>query len=207
MSQAIAPSRTSQMTLGMKMSIPALFPGDVIATMSEGKSSEAIRWATNAPFSHATLCVKGGLAVDAMPGNGVTIGKLEKKLLGTARAAVFRHRTATRDQCAFAANWAAGQVGKSYDKIGAARVGLGRGARTRPLQYSPHGLLMTAGDELHGAVVKVGHDGSFFCSELIFRAFEVAGVSIVDTPAHTSGPGQLLTATQLVYMGDLQDLS
>ena len=207
MSQAIAASRTSQMSLGMKMSIPALFPGDIIATMSGGKSSEAIRWATNAPFSHAMLCLKSGLAVDAMPGAGVTRGTLDLKLAGVSKAAVFRHRTATEEQCAFAANWASGQVGKSYDNVGAARVGLQPGAKTRPLFYLGFGRTLSTVDEINGAVVEVGHDGSFFCSELIFRAFAVAGVPIIDTPAHTSGPGQLLTTTKLVYMGDLQDLT
>lgn len=206
MSETVSLSRTAQMSLAMKMSMPALFPGDIIATMSGGSSSEAIRWATNAPFSHAILCLKLGMAVDAMPAKGVTKEILALKLQGTTKAAVFRHRTATQEQCSLASSWAGAQVGKPYDNVGAARVGLGSGARTRAFQFTPHGILMTVGDEVNGAVVKVGHDGSFFCSELIFRAFVVAGIPIVETPAHTSGPGHLLTTTQLVYMGDLQDL-
>ena len=195
-----------QINLGMKMSMPTLFAGDIIATMSEGKSSEAIRWATNAPFSHAILCLPFGRAIDAMPGKGVTKARLEAKLKGAAKAAVFRHRTATKSQCDLATAWAGAQVGKRYDNLGAARVGLGTGSRTEGLKYLPPGRLLTVADELSGALANNGHDNSFFCSELIFRAFAVAGVPLIDLPVYSSGPGHLLQTSQLVYMGNLQDL-
>lgn len=199
-------SQTTQLRMGMSLPIAALFPGDIIATMSGTKSSEAIQWATNAPFSHAILCLKLGLAVDATPGKGVAKEIMEKKLKGVTKAAVFRHRTASQDQCDLAANWASAQAGKPYDNVGAARVGLTQGSRTRPLQYTPPGRLINVGDEVYGEIVEGGHDRSFFCSELIYRAFAVAGIPIIDTPARTTGPGQLLATTGLVYMGHLQDL-
>lgn len=207
MAQQAISSRSPQLRLGVNMGIPALFTGDIIATASASNASGAIRWATDAPFSHAILCLNNELGVDSMPGEGVTKDFLNVKLKGASKAAVFRHRTASIDQCKLAANWAAAQVGTPYDNVGAARVGLQDGARTEFLRNTRTGRLIRVGDELYGKLNEDGHDASFFCSELILRAFSVAGAPVGLSQAHTAGPGTLLHTADLVYMGDLQEVS
>ncbi|MBI3897375.1 MAG: hypothetical protein HY308_03655 [Gammaproteobacteria bacterium] len=200
----------SQIRLGLKMSIPALFPGDIIALDEPALRSVFIRWSTGGAYNHAILYRGSRLAVDAMPGPGVTQGFLARKL-GAAKfttAAVFRHRTASREQCEIAAKWAEKQVGKPYDFVSATLVGLQPGAPARGVvSYGPLSLrvLPVLADKLTEEETKSGNrpNSAFMCSGLILRAFEVAGAPIIDTPANFSSPGKFLETYALAYMGNL----
>lgn len=191
-----------QLRFDMTLDVRALFPGDIIATTSRGRSSEAIRWATNGIFSHAIMYIGNKYCVEATPERGVTKASLVDATKNSQYALVFRHRTASSSGCALAAQWAAAQAGKPYDFAGAARVGLQPGARTAPLRIAAPGLLITAVDELD-ATRAAGHDASFFCSELIARAYQVAGEPIVDTPVYLTGPNRFLQTDKLALMGKL----
>lgn len=192
---------TDQLGLGLNLSLPALFPGDIIATRSSAFPSQAIGWATNAQYSHAILYVdRGRRAVDAMPDKGVTVASASSKLVLCTSAAVFRHRTASPKQLESACSWAMAQAGKSYDFLSAARAGLQPGTRTRPARFTPHGQLIVTLDAVDGLR---SEDTSFMCSELIFRAFEIAGIPLSTIPASMSAPGLLRWSTSLAYMGDL----
>jgi len=57
--------------------------------------------------------------------------------------------------------------------------------------------------EGRAALSQEEHDESFFCSELIVRAFEVVGAPIVSKPAHLTGPGTFEHTAALVRLGDL----
>lgn len=85
-------------------------------------------------------------------------------------------------------------------------MGLQPGARTAQLQFAVSGLLITAVDELD-ATRADGHDASFFCSELIARAYQVVGQPIVDTPVYLTGPNRFLQTDKLVLMGKLGSAS
>ena len=136
-------------------------------------------------------------AVDAMPKDGVTKDLLYRKLSQTSYAAVFRHRTATAEQCAVACAWAELQAlrHKPYDYKSGARVGI--------VPYTTLGKLIIIADEVDANLSPEGEDASFMCSELVFRAFEIAGVPLTRKPAYCMSPGSLFHTDRLACLGQL----
>jgi len=190
-----------QLQLDLKMDPRTLFAGDIVAVGTRAPSSVAIQWSTAGEYSHTMLYIGDGLIIDAMPGGGVTQSTLKQRLAGALFGAVFRHRTATSAQLSHATDWARVQIGKKYDFISAANAGLCTSSRTYALRYTLPGQLVTEISEL-----KYEHklqDTTFTCSELVLRAFEIAGAPLTDIPVYVSSPAILRRTSQLVYMGDL----
>lgn len=175
--------------------------GDIIATSADTKNSRTIRWATNSPYSHAILYDGYGYGIEALPGPGVVKRPIYLSIADTGSCKVFRHKfadTVARDR---AVSWAALQIGRSYDYTGAARVGLQSGSRTRVFHYTTLGFLISLQDVRSANRSDSGHDETFFCSELIARAYEVAGAPIVNRPAAITGPGHFLVTDRLTVVG------
>jgi len=162
----------------------AMVAGDIIATRSNTFGSSSIRVATKGPVSHAILYTGQEFAVDAMPDRGVTTDRLHNKLSNVSYAAVFRHKTASASQCA-----------NPYDYTSAVRTG-------RP-KYTRLGCLIVMLDEADALLNPEGEDASFMCSELVFRAFEIAGSPITHKPAHLLSPGMMFKTDRLTMMGTL----
>jgi hypothetical protein len=70
------------------------------------------------------------------------------------------------------------------------------------VQYTNEGRLIIA-DEHDAKESPEGEDASFFCSELVFRAFEVAGAPLTKKPAHRMNPHSLFHTHLLAFMGRL----
>ncbi|MBI5552159.1 MAG: hypothetical protein HY911_11690 [Desulfobacterales bacterium] len=185
-----------------------LLAGDIIATRAHTANSAFVRGATLGTVSHAILCTgehKGyHWAVDAMPDKGVTRETLSKKLSQASYAVVFRHRTATLEQCRKACAWAAHQalLYKPYDYKSAARVGA-------VVPYFKMSLLIVlAGINIHDSNVMVpspqDEDDSFMCSELVFRAYEIAGAPLTRKPAYCMSPQTLFKTDRLTCLGRLK---
>jgi uncharacterized protein YycO len=178
-----------------------LVAGDIIATRSDTATSVGVRVATFGRVSHAILFTGGKkdiqYAVDAT-GQGVTKDRLHEKLKNVSYAMVFRHKTATADQCAKACQWAELQarLHKPYDYKSAARVG-------KPAKYSRLGRLIIMADDLEAALDPEGEDASFMCAELVFRAWEIAGAPLIDKPAHLLAPNMLFKTQRLAMLGRL----
>jgi hypothetical protein len=178
-----------------------LVAGDIIATRAHTFNSVGVRVATGGRVSHAILYTGRKLdsyrAVDATE-RGVTSDFLFRKLEGVSCAVVFRHHTATPQQRDKACAWADLQasLNKPYDYLSAARVGL-------ITPYTKVGRLIIMADELDAATSPEGEDASFFCSELVFRAFEVAGAPLTKKPAHRMNPHSLFHTHLLAFMGRL----
>ena len=175
----------------------SLVAGDIIATRSNTVGSGTIRIATRGPVSHAILYTGHEFAVDAMPDRGVTTDRLHNKLSDVSYAAVFRHKMASTVQCADACQWAElqAQLNKPYDFTSAVRTG-------RP-KYTTVGTLIVLMDEAEALIDQEGEDASFMCSELVFRAFEIAGSPITSKPAHLLSPGMVFKTDRLEMMGTL----
>ncbi|QIT56508.1 hypothetical protein HC341_15670 [Aquisalimonas sp. 2447] len=184
------------------ISASTLEPGDIIATANPQKSSRFIQAATNAPFSHVILYRGSGRAIDAVPAGGVQRGALWELLGRSNLAAVFRSNNATRAQRELAVKWAEKQAGSPYDATGAARVAAAPGAPGYRIGLAR--LSLSAFDEVPAVLAVDGHDASFFCSELVFRAYEVAGAPLVDRRAHRAGPGGVLHTQSLELLGYLR---
>jgi uncharacterized protein YycO len=179
----------------------SLKAGDIIATREHSVGSAGVRFFAGQEASHAILYtgnVKGiHFAVDAMPKDGVTKDQLQFKLNPSSYAVVFRHRTATPNQCARACQWAELQaaVHKPYDFKSPVRVSA--------LKYSGVGQLVILADEVEAWRSPEGEDASFMCSELVFRAFEIAGAPLTDKPAYAMSPASLFHTDKLKCMGRL----
>ncbi len=192
---------SAQVQSASKLNSQDLVAGDIIATRSDSATSVGIRVATVGKVSHAILFTggKNGIqnAVDAT-GNGVTKDLLHHKLHNVSYAAVFRHKTATPAQCARACQWAElqAQLHKPYDYESAARMG-------KPTKYTRVGQLIIILDEAEAAINPEGEDASFACSELVFRAWEIAGAPLIDKPAHLLAPNMLFKTRRLAMLGRL----
>jgi hypothetical protein len=55
---------------------------------------------------------------------------------------------------------------------------------------------------MHGMAPQ-DQDASFMCSELVFRAFEVAGAPLTDKPAYCMSPQALFKTDRLTCLGKL----
>ena len=184
-----------------KLNPQDLVAGDIIATKSEAPISAIVCVGTFGRVSHAILFTGGNkgiqFAVDAI-GKGVTKRRLHEKLKNVSYAMVFRHKTATAEQCAKACQWAELQarLHKPYDYKSAARVG-------QFTKYSRVGQLIIMADDMEAAQSPEGEDASFMCAELVFRAWEIAGAPLIDKPAHLLAPSMLFQTRRLAMLGRL----
>lgn len=179
----------------------SLKAGDIIATREHSVGSAGVRFFAGQEASHAILYTGSSkgihFAVDAMPNDGVTKDRLNNKLNSSSYAVVFRHRTATAEQCAKACQWADLQatLNKPYDFKSPVRVS--------SLKYSTVGRLIILADEIEAWRSPEGEDASFMCSELVFRAFEIAGAPLTDKPAYNMSPASLFHTDKLECLGRL----
>jgi uncharacterized protein YycO len=191
-----------------KIQYQSLVAGDIIATRAFTMNSKGIRFVTHANVSHAILYTgadKGALwAVDAMPEKGVTQEQLWQKLGPGIYAVVFRHRCATVDQRSKACQWAMQQAyqSKPYDYCSAAHIGIAKNALTIR-QFHSLAMLLVVGDVLSAWGSRDGQDSRFMCSELVFRAYEIAGAPLTPKPAHCLSPGMLFKTDCLECLGRL----
>ena len=180
----------------------ALLPGDIIATRNHTVGSKGIRFLTGGQASHAILYTGGikGIhyAVDANTKKGVTRDRLDQKITPASYAVVFRPFEATTEQRDKACEWALRQAQRSkpYDHKSAVGVG-------KPTKYTGVGRLIIAADNLEAWLSPEGEDASFMCSELVFRAYEIAGAPLVDKPAHNLSPASLFKTERLACLGRL----
>jgi uncharacterized protein YycO len=186
----------------------SLVAGDIIATRAHAKSSKGVRYFTHGDVSHSILYTGEKLGmhwgVDAMPGRGVTREQLGQKLTPLIYAVVFRHRTATGEQRARACKWAGLQAAlhKPYDFRSAARLGTATAYwDVRP--FHSVALLVVMGDAVSAWAGPKDEDASFTCSELVFRAYEIAGAPLLDKPAHFLSPGAVFRTDRLECLGRL----
>jgi uncharacterized protein YycO len=201
MSAASTQNKTQAPAAAARIASQSLEAGDIIATRSDTLNSAGTQVATGSPVSHAILYTGGTKgtqwAVDAMPKQGVTRDLLNIKLKQASYAVVFRHRTAAPEQCARACAWAEVQalVHKPYDYKSAARVGI--------VPYTAVGRLIIIADEIDAKLNPEGEDASFMCSELVFRAYEIAGAPLTHKPAYCMSPYSLFHTDRLACLGRL----
>ncbi len=69
-------------------------------------------------------------------------------------------------------------------------------------RFLPSTVLIEVADDM--LKNQTEHDGQFYCSELIVRAFEVAGLFITKHPAHAVSPGGLVKSETLQFVKALK---
>jgi hypothetical protein len=188
---------------GMSIGSGALEIGDIIVSTSSGKASEIIRGATGSEISHAGIYVGDGLVVEAI-GGGVQLTTLASALADDRYAVALRHPDLSEEQRLIIRDFVGQQIGQSYDFRAIALHGLYRLAG--PVCDSLGGMDRVACNAARWQVA-FGNDSSdrWYCSELIFSAFEAAGLPLTTQPAHTRTPQNLLDLhPPLEYVGHLK---
>jgi hypothetical protein len=174
---------------GRSIGPQALMVGDILVSTTSATSSLAVRLATRAPVSHASLYVGNpDHLVEALEG-GVVEQTLTAALSDDTLAVVFRVPGLTPSKAQLVANNAVSQVGKGYDyweaflaAVTQSWPSLGRTLR-RVDMNNP--------------------DTRFFCSELVTESFARAGHPLTTIPSDEVLPGAL-PALGVVYVGHLK---
>lgn len=180
---------------GRSISTAALQRGDLIVSTARHAVSYAIRAGTVSSVSHAMLYVGDGHVVEAV-GSGVRRVPVATALSGAILAVAYRRTGITGAQAQAVADFATRQVGRPYNYTGAARHAV----------RITHPILSRIADAIaRGAGLRREEAASFFCSELVYAAFESAGVALATTAAADGTPASLpsLLGGTLGYVGHL----
>jgi hypothetical protein len=172
--------------------------------------SQTIRKATNSIISH-TMLVANTINIIDSTGDGVLerewYGKAEK---GCTLAIVMRRHSllnsADQDKVVKAAQ---SFVGHKYDHYGAAGSGMLGNTRNKIIAGAGCTLSLAACGFVFKEIAENAKDENadkmFFCSELVARAFSVAGFPIVNGKATNMIPQMVFTSSALSYVGHLID--
>ena len=161
----------------------AVRTADIIVSTTKAFGSGVIRVGTMAVVSHVALAVANDAVVEALADKGVTRNSLDDALSDDALSVVFRHPKMTPGVAAKISAWATSQVGKSYSTAGAVASGMGIACR-----------------------VKGSGNGTFFCSQFVFEAFNRGGLPLSSMPAQCVNPGEAVDILEkdLAYVGHLK---
>lgn len=180
---------------GQSIGTDALAVGDIIVSTARAAVSYLIRAGTVSAISHAMIYVGDGRVVEAV-GEGVREVPLATAIGDAILAVAYRDPRVDSAQAAAIAAFARSQVGQPYNYAGVARVGW---RILHPLQARIFDAIRE----------RLGTDNnsaqSFYCSELVFSAYENAGAPLVAARADSSSPEDLLRLTHgsLDYVGHL----
>jgi hypothetical protein len=183
---------------GYSTSLSSLKVGDVIAsTTTKPIPSGAVRAITDSPISHVMVYVGNGRVVEAAEGN-VLVRSVGEALHDASLAAVYRHPGLTPLEAA--------EIAQHATRMASGMEQDGTADGTRPYDY--WGLALRAWrDEPRQPELEQMSDSQFdkalFCSELVARVFELAGIPLTGELATTTDPGELIRSPLLDYSGHL----
>lgn len=173
-------------------------PADIIVSTATGAVSGTIRAGSMSRFSHAALYIGNGEVVEAI-GEGVVRQSLENALADDTLAVVYRRNGLTSAQAGMVISFASNQTGKKYDYAGV----VGASSTT------PGGILgrvifvpIAIAQDVGNIANMISPESSFFCSELVLRAFEKASVPI--SSSRTSSPGDIPVSHSVKFVGNLK---
>ncbi len=189
-------------TGGMSIGEQALEVGDIIVSTTSENISRIIRHVTSSKVSHSSLYVGDGMVVEAVA-NGITLTTLEHALSDDSYAVALRCPELTVQQKLQIRDFAGRNLDVGYNFVGISRHLLYRLAGNICRQFEGANRLLCEAKRLQ---ISFGNDDSdrWYCSELIFAAYEHAGVSLGVVP-RTSTPETLVSLTNmLAYVGHLK---
>jgi N-acetyl-anhydromuramyl-L-alanine amidase AmpD/V8-like Glu-specific endopeptidase len=180
---------------GRSIGIDALAAGDIIVSTSRHPVSYAIRGGTLSAVSHAMLYVGEGRVIEAVA-SGVREVPLATAIADAILAVAYRDPRVTTAIAAAIVAHARSRVGQPYNYAGAAFNGY------RILNPLPATIIDRIASRLG---LEVGQAGAAYCSELMFEAYEQAGVPLTATRPGASTPEDIveLRRSALAYVGHL----
>lgn len=196
-----------------KIDATALRVADIIVSTTDHPTSRGIRAAIGTDISHAMIYIGNGAVIEAID-TGVVKRNLWTQSLKEATLAIALRRVGINESQRRAVVEKASQFESlPYDKIGAAgsgmtakraQAGVAAGCILSPLLCAGGGIIFSR--QVADNASEENRDKMFFCSELVARAFELAGAPIVDgQPTHTN-PRAIKVSSKLQYVGHLVGL-
>lgn len=172
-----------------------LRPADILVSTTDDPLSATIRERTGSPVSHALLyagVLDGQPTVVEAVEAGVVRRSLQEFLDRSPLAIAFRDPGLDDDAAHRVVDYALGRVGRPFNLWG--------------LVHHPRFGLAT--DPGAAVEIDLGSDGdSFFCSELVTRAYREAGAPLCEQPPAWTTPADIIelhVRTRLVYIGHLK---
>ena len=195
----------------------AVRAADIIVDSSNSKASASIKAALGSDIAHAALCTQPGRLIEALDDGSTehpfrpafVINKDTKVNL----AIVLRYRNITPQQQNDVVSSARSLLYRPYDLTGAVGSGMsnnrGRIGTTVGCIISPVACSIEQ-MEINNNASEENRDKAFFCSELVARSFELAGIPLTfdgkEKAATWVNPRMVRMSTSLLYVGNL-DLS
>jgi uncharacterized protein YycO len=190
----------------IKIGYQNLMQADIIVTTTDHTTSRVIRGGTGGDVSHALIYAGQHTIVEAH-----TVGVREIPInrafpSDTLFAIALRHTGLTQEQRQKVIDNARKFLNRPYDYVGAAGAGVNSSNGTK---IAVAGCILSAAACIGGAGAITNNarsknaDEAFFCSELVARAFELAGVKLVDAKPSYTHPGMIHRSSVLRYIGHL----
>jgi|GEM_PF-2119200 len=177
--------------------------GDIILTRSNEMGSTFIRFGTASRYSHAMVYVGDQGIVHAEPADkpstaGVKLEAIDFALADVDVAAVYRHSQANEQNTELVRDYLIAQLGKPYDTLELA-------GPVNVLNMVPTtSILGLAATRARVAVLAQGNRDAFFCSELVYAAYQHAGIPIASGNPSAYSPGDLQKSDKLFLLGMLK---
>ena len=181
----------------LAVDVSGLQAADIIFTRNEDTQSKVIRAGSCSTYSHAILVLENGICIDAT-GAGVQKKSVNVALFNATYGALYRHKSIDANYAAWVCHYAEQQQGKRYDYGGALRAGVSTGCKS--IRKTLGGVIIQLIDE---GVKGGNHDNSFFCSELVVRAFEKGGLPLIRERAQMATPEAVARSQHLNYIKDI----
>ncbi len=189
----------------VNIGVNVLRRGDIILSTTGAGSSAAIRHSLGTDVSHAALVMGDGKVIEAIT-TGVRIVPYSTAYADATFLMVLRRKNMNEVNRAAVVAAARQFKDRPYDTIGAAGSGIsnnrGKVLAIGGFIITPLGGGITA-SEINRNARAENKDNSFFCSELVARAFEVAGVPIIEGNPSYANPRTLKATSTLIYVGHL----
>ncbi|MEQ8403456.1 MAG: papain-like cysteine protease family protein [Oceanicaulis sp.] len=193
---------------GRSIGLDALRKADILVSTTTARVSRLIRWATDAPVSHASIYTGNRTVIEAV-GDGVVETPLDDIMNDpeTSLAVAFRYEgDAPQGWRDTAVNYAGAQLGRRYDFLNVVRQPQFRNAAENcNVMFESERARRLCRRTLGPVNLMRGADTSFFCSELVARAYQEAGVQLIgNMPAQAVSPADYTLAATLTYVGHLK---
>jgi uncharacterized protein YycO len=191
---------------GRSIDSSALPIADIIVSTTSAFVSAIIRAGTSPEVSHSALFIGGDQVVEAI-GEGVVLRDLATSLSDDRLTVAYRLPDLTSDQGLKIRDYVGNQLGLPYSVKGALGAGFSYGERKSP--YAGMWACAKAGICTKPAppMYKADKVDTFFCSQLVFAAYQDAGVPITGGRAEDIAPvdfSDLWILKILVYVGHLK---
>lgn len=197
------------------LDIRYLKPADILVSTTNALVSTIIRTGTHSVVSHAMLYLGEGKVIEAV-GEGVKISELQNNINshGYKNVTAFRYPSLSSEKAAIVVAYALKKNGKKYDYrglIGGAENSDPLYVRSNPIALATNPMTMISfGEQMivrHFAQKGTFNDpDKYFCSELVFEAYERSNVRLISDPAYMSYPQQVIDLGNrgiLNYLGNL----